>query len=270
MLYYIYGEKTMKKFLTTMACGAMLATAANADFARVEAGAGLWMQTPTGYSSRTDGDGLLNLDGTYISSETDSTETYAWILVKHPLPIIPNLRLEYVTLSDEGDTTGTINGVGIPGGAASPTTIDMTQFDIIPYYNLLDNTFWITIDVGLDIKVIQSDITFGAVPSSNPLVPGFEAYSSSDTTAIPLLYLRGRVQIPTTNIGFESDVKVISDGTNTMYDVRGKVDYTLDFIPIVQPALEVGYRVQQLTVDDGSTQVDLNYAGVYAGLMLRF
>ena len=55
-----------------------------------------------------------------------------------------------------------------------------------------------------------------------------------------------------------------------MYDVRAKVDYTFDITPIIQPAIEVGYRVQQITVDDGENQVDLNYAGVYAGLMLRF
>ena len=259
----------MKKIITTCAMAALFASSLSADFARVELGGGMWQQTPNGYAERTDGDGVLNLDGKYVSNEKESSEVYAWILIKHPLPIIPNVRIEYVSIADEGKTSGKVAGLSIPGDA--PTTIDMKQYDIIPYYNLLDNTFWITVDVGLDIKVVQSDVNVGAVSSGIPGVPDFNAYSSSDTTAIPLLYVRGRVEIPATNIGLEADVKAITDGTNTMYDARAKVDYTLGFIPVIQPAIEVGYRVQKMKIDDGSkSQVDIDYSGVYAGLMLRF
>ena len=175
-----------------------------------------------------------------------------------------------MSISDEGTTTGTsIGGISIPWGIGLPTTIDMKQYDVIPYYNILDNTFWTTIDLGLDVKVIESDATVGAVSTSFPGV-GFPGYNSTDTTVVPLLYARARVEIPATNIGLETDVKAITDGTNTMYDVRAKVDYTLGFIPVVQPAVEVGYRVQKLKIDDGATQVDLDYSGVYAGIMLRF
>jgi len=252
----------MKKLLTACALTTLFGASLQADIMRVEAGVGAWAQTPSGYASRNDGGGLIDLEGDYISSENESTETYAWILFKHPLPIIPNLRLEYVTVSDEGKTSGTVNGIGVPDG--TPTTIDMTQYDIIPYYNLLDNTFWMTVDLGLDVKVIQSDTTVSAVQ------PLYDGYSSTDTTVIPLIYLRTRVEIPVTNIGLEADAKAITDGTNTMYDLRAKVDYTLDFIPVVQPGLEVGYRVQKIIIDDGANQVDLEYAGVYAGLMVRF
>ena len=260
----------MKKLLTACALTTLFGASLQADIMRVEAGVGAWAQTPSGYANRNDGDGLIDLDGTFTSSEKESTETYAWILFKHPLPIIPNLRLEYVTVSDEGKTSGRVNGMEIPDGEAAPTTIDMTQYDIIPYYNLLDNTFWMTVDLGLDVKVIQSDTTVAAVSSPIPGVSDFPGYSSTDTTVIPLIYLRTRVEIPVTNIGLEADAKAITDGTNTMYDLRAKVDYTLDFIPVVQPGLEVGYRVQKLIVDDGANQVDLEYAGVYAGLMVRF
>jgi len=268
----------MKKIVTGLATLAVLASTVSADFARVEMGGGAFTQTPQGYIHAKDGDGALSLDGTYTSNETAQTNIYIWALVKHPIPILPNLRLEYVTLTDEGESTGTINNVNLPIQGA-PTTFDIAQYDIVPYYNILDNTFWTTIDLGLDIKVIQTDATVGAVYSDPVVVSGvttvpatklYDGYKNSQTTVVPLLYIRTRVQIPITNIGLEADVKAISDGTNTMYDARAKVDYTLDFIPVVQPALEVGYRVQKLKVDDGDNQVDLTYAGVYAGLMLRF
>ncbi len=267
----------MKKIITTFAAGAVLASTLSADFARVEAGAGSWVQTPSGELATTANSDFLSLDGVYRTSEDQSAEMYAWMLIKHPLPFIPNLRLEYVSLSDSGDFDRYIEG---QYAGKSPTTIDMKQFDIIPYYNLLDNTFWVTVDVGLDIKVIQSDIVVEAIgnETENSLFDGvtnainsfIPAYESSDTTPIPLLYLRGRVEIPTTNIGVESDIKFITDGDNTIYDLRAKVDYTFDISPIIQPAVEVGYRVQKFDIDTEDTYGSLEYAGLYAGVMLRF
>jgi len=256
----------MKKILTSLAAVVTLASTLSADFARVEMGAGVWSQTPTGFASRTDGDGALNLDGTYTSSEKDSQEMYAWVLVKHPLPILPNLRLEYVSVYDEGLTDGKINGYQATNDM--PTTLDTVQYDVIPYYNILDNTFWTTIDLGLDIKFIQADTEIKEIGVAGSLLTA--SYSSSDTTVVPLLYVRTRVQVPMTGLAAEADIKAISDGTNTLYDIRAKIDYTLDIFPVIQPAIEVGYRIQQLTVDDGDTQIDLNYSGVYAGVMLRF
>jgi len=253
----------MNKILTTLVGGALLASSLNADLARVEMGVGTWMQTPSGSSQTSDTSGLLSMKGTYTSSESDSSEIYFWALIKHPIPIVPNLRLEYVTLSDEGTTTGTVNGLK---AADAPTAIDMTQIDIIPYYNLLDNTFWMTVDVGLDIKVLTTDVKVNDLVATGT----DDIFNASESTALPLLYLRGRVEIPATNIGFESDVKYISYDSATMYDIRLKVDYTLDFIPVIQPALELGYRMQKFDVSDSDTNIDLEYAGMYVGLMARF
>ena len=259
----------MKKFIGSLCAAVLLGSAVQADFLRVEMGGGVWEQTPSGYAERHDNDGVLKLDGTYTSNEKASSEVYVWALLKHPIPIVPNLRLEYVTLSDKGQTTGSVGGMKIPGTA--PTTIDTKQYDVIPYYNLLDNTFWLTLDIGIDAKFVQSDATVGAVSSGIPGVPDFSGYSSTDSTVIPLLYLRTRAQIPATGIGLEADAKAITDGTNTAYDVRAKIDYTLEFVPVIQPGIEVGYRAIKLKVDDGTkSQVDLDYQGIYAGMMLRF
>ena len=255
----------MKKILSSLALGVILASSvANADFIRVEAGAGTWAQTPSGYA---DGTGILNLNGKYTSAEKEKTGAYAWIFIKDPLPIIPDLRLEYASISDEGTTMVTVNNQSLSTEGA-PTTVDMNQYDIIPYYNLLDNTFWMTIDAGIDLKVIQSDSTIGALKQNGVTI--YKGDSSSNTTVVPLVYLRSRVQIPTTNLGIEAEGKAITDGTDTMYDVQAKVDYTFDFVPVIRPAIEIGYRMQKLRVNDGSNQIDLTYRGPYMGLMARF
>ncbi|NOR58474.1 MAG: TIGR04219 family outer membrane beta-barrel protein [Sulfurimonas sp.] len=249
----------MKKILTALTCVGIMATAANADLARVEMGVGAWTQNSSGKITYTDN----GADGTYASSEKDVTQPYVWALIKHPIPIVPNLRLEYVALEDKGLATGQFKDFDI-GGVSTTMAYDMKQYDIIPYYNILDNTAWITLDLGLDIKVVEA--SYNAAPSTP-----FTGYRGSETIALPLLYVRGRVEIPATNIGLEADVKYVTYSSSTVYDVRAKIDYTLDFIPVIQPAIEVGYRVQKIDIsDDSSLNVDLEFSGAYAGLMLRF
>ena len=250
----------MKKILTTLVAGVLLATTASADFSRMEMGIGAWQQTPSGAITYADtGVGFEDK-----SKENSQTEGYAWLLVKHPIPILPNFRLEYVSALNEGTynvLTGTPVG-GIPTGSASE--LEMTQVDIIPYYNILDNTGWVTLDLGLDIKVI--DIEYSA--------NGVDILDSLDvdiaSTVVPLGYIRARVQIPATNLGFEADVKYITYDSNTVSDIRVKVDYTLDFIPVVQPGIEIGYRMQTFDIEDSGLTLDMEYKGVYAGLTARF
>jgi outer membrane protein len=248
-------ESYMKKILSTLVCAACLASVASADFLRVEAGAGAWMQTPSGgLVASTAGD-----TGSDISNETEQTEGYVWVMVKHFVPIVPNLRVEYVSLRNEGTATGTFDNFTAQG----KSSLDMTQYDIIPYYNLLDNTFWVTVDVGIDLKMVEMDYK-----ADDGTAAG---YSDSLSAPIPMLYLRARTELPLTGLGAEADVKYISYSDTTVYDVRIKLDYTLGFIPIIQPALEVGYRMQKFESDDlDEINLNLDYAGVYAGLMLRF
>jgi len=250
----------MKRSFYALTCAAVLASSAMADFARVEMGAGVWSQTPKGEASYTDN----GANGRYVSDEKEENSAYVWALVKHPIPIVPNLRLEYVSIEDDGKATGQFKDFNI-GAVSTTLSYEMKQYDIIPYYNILDNTAWITLDLGLDIKVV--DLSYTAAP----LAP-FTGYSDSVTFAVPLLYVRGRVEIPATNIGIEADIKYVSTGDSTVYDARAKVDYTLDFFPVIKPALEVGYRVQKLDIDedDVDAKADIDFSGVYAGLMVRF
>lgn len=250
----------MKRSFYASLCVALLASGAMADMARVEMGAGIWSQSPKGDASYTDG----GADGRYVSSQKDESSPYVWALIKHPIPVVPNLRLEYVSIEDSGVASGQFKDFDI-GAATTTLSYEMKQYDIIPYYNILDNTPWVTLDLGLDIKVI--DLSYTAAPSAP-----FGGYSDDVMFALPLLYVRTRAEIPSTNIGLEADVKYVTTGDSSAYDVRAKVDYTFEITPLIQPALEVGYRVQKLDIDenDVDAKLDIDYSGFYAGLMLRF
>lgn len=250
----------MKKLLSTLALGAVLGTAANADFLRFEMGAGVWGETPSGTATYNAGG---NAGGTNVFNEDQDTSPYVWLLVKHPIPIIPNVRLEYTSIHATGVASGEWGGIIAPVGSES--VLDVDQYDIIPYYNILDNTMWMTVDLGIDIKVISAD--FKVEPNGL-----FTGYEDTATTAIPLAYARARVEIPATNLAFEADGKYITYDGSTVYDMRAKVDYTFDISPVVQPALEIGYRAQKIQIDDDSVDVksDVDFKGFYGGLMLRF
>jgi outer membrane protein len=254
----------MKKILSTLALSAAMSTIASADMVRLEMGVGGWNQEPSGTITYTD----HNAEGRYDTDGVGETEIYAWMLIKHPIPIIPNLRLEYVDVNDNGYVNGTFENFST-NGKYEKASLQLTQYDIIPYYNILDNTFWTTIDLGIDIKVVDSTFKAEGVHINN--IGSIGNYTDSSTVAIPMVYGRARVEIPGTDLGLESDVKYITYDGSTVYDVRAKIDYTFD-LDVIQPGIEVGYRVQKFDIkdDDDNTKMNMDFSGVYAGLMLRF
>ena len=254
-----------KKTLTVLALSAAFFSAANADFGRVEMGVGSWDSKSSGALNYQDA-AVPGAKGSYTSNEKSNSSVYVWALIKHPVPIIPNVRLEYSTLSDEGEADGEFADFKITGIATG--NIDITQYDAALYYNILDNTFWTTLDVGLNVRFMDTEFlakgTIDGIPNTD--------YTVSETLALPMGYVRARVEIPATNIGLEVDGKYVTYDGSTISDYRAKIDYTFDFVPVIQPAIEVGYRVQKfdLTYNDDQTNMDIEFAGIYAGLMLRF
>ena len=224
----------IKKFLSALfVFGTILTTTMHADFIRMEMGAGIWAQTPAG-----------EMDLSNISDETEAARAYAWAIVKHPIPLIPNVRVEYTNVVSS--TGGNIN-----------VKYEMVQYDFVPYYNILDNTAWVTLDIGLDLKVV----------SAKEEITDIE----TDSTVFPLAYLRTRFQLPFSGLAAEADVKYLSYDANTVYDVRAKIDYTFTSFPVIEPAIEFGYRVQKFETDELlGAKMNMEFAGIYLGLMARF
>ena len=252
----------MKKLLSIAAMTALMATSANADFLRVEGAVGAWNSSPTGDISYAKNS--FNLAD--AAGLNDSTNMYAWIYLKHPIPIVPNLRLEYADPSFDGKVASiTWNGENY---ANVNNTLSLTQYDAILYYNLLDNTFWMTIDLGLDVKFIEGNYKIDAD------ISGSAAVNQDLHLVMPLAYARGRVQIPVTNIGIEVLARGMSYGGSEVIDAEIKIDYTMDFVPVVQPGLELGYRYQKVKLDASDIGADANldttFSGIYGGIMIRF
>ncbi|MCJ7766597.1 MAG: TIGR04219 family outer membrane beta-barrel protein [Thiovulaceae bacterium] len=257
----------MNKILSIAAIAALLTSAANADLMRVEGAVGAWQSDPSGtvqYGNDAAFDVVEN------AGFTKTTNAYAWVYIKHPVPVLPNLRLEYADPHFSDTTKLDLSYGGKKFTAGASNALSLKQYDAVLYYNILDNTFWTTVDLGLDIKYIDGNynITGDAGGTTATTV------DQDFTITAPLAYLRGRVQIPVTNIGIEAIARGITYSGNRIVDAEVKLDYTMDFIPLVQPGLEVGYRYQQVKLDGGSIGIDADldttFEGLYAGLMVRF
>ncbi len=253
----------MKKILIIISFELLITSSLMADFMRIEMGTGAWINTASGEKIYV----LDDLIAKDVSLERKNTNPYLWILLKHPIPLIPNLRLEYVSVSTKGIANGTFEDFVARDAL---TQFDMTQYDFIPYYNLLDNRAFITLEVGMDIKIIELEYEANAVSVIKK--PQLNTYLSSNTVILPLLYTRTRIEIPNTNIGLEADIKFLSYSSSSVYDLRVKIDYTIDFISTIQPAIELGYRMQKYDIDEADLEgkLFLKISGFYAGLMIRF
>jgi len=212
----------------------LFSVSASADFLRVEGGIGLFHAEPGGSFEAKNSGTDLDLKQAGIDTEND---LYAWLYLKHPVPIIPNVRVEYLDLTHKPDGGG---------------TFDVKELDGILYYNLLDNLLFITADLGVDVKYVEA---------TGSMLDG--------TATLALLYGRVRVE-PVEWLGIEALLEATNYGDNKGYDARVKLDYTMTFVPVIQPGLEVGYRIHKLQYKIGDYIDKGEYSGVYAGLMVRF
>ena len=245
-----------------------------ADLWKVDAAAGVYNSGSSGTITSTLNQTLYFKD-TLVDAESEY-KGYFYISLKHPLAIVPNVRFEYMALALKGDSievgarsTFFTKGVSVRSDLVS-SSLGMTQYDSILFYSLIDGDAGITFDLGLDVKYLISDYEISSI-----------AVSSKESSIIPLLYLRGRFDTPLTGFGVEGDVKYITDGSSTVYDVRIKVDYTMTFVPVLHPGVELGYRIQQFTsygdesaligpILSSDTDSDIYFGGFYAGASVKF
>ncbi len=255
----------MSKILSGLLFAGLLSASVQADVVRVEMGAGVWSNEFSGAVSSTGVVDPITADELGYDKENKG---YAWLYVKHPIPVLPNLRLEYAAVDFSGTSkTPTFDYKGVTYTANAKTDLTLDQIDAIMYYNLLDNTGWTTIDLGLDIKVVQAE--FNARQSD-----GSDAVQEKETLPLPMAYGRLRFELPGTDLGIEGTAKYTAYKDSKVTDYTIKADYILvDLLP-VDIGVEVGYRFQQYDIDgtdfDIDTSLDIEVDGIFAGATIKF
>ena len=236
----------MKKTVVSMivALGLMTGTA-QADFLGLYVGGGVWDHDPSGDFSSVGSPSIGLEDDLGMGSET---EGYFYVAFEHPIPLVPNLRIDSTALTHDGNASGVdFNGSTLSG----PATISLDSMDLLLYWRLLDN--WINLDIGLSLRDFDGEFTVGT-----------ETIGISES--IPTVYAAVMFDMPFTGLSIGGDFYHTGLDDNSLDDLRLRVAYEMGVI-----GFEGGLRNYSLKLGDvDGVDADMTFDGIFLGVFLHF
>ncbi|MCV2403727.1 TIGR04219 family outer membrane beta-barrel protein [Marinomonas sp. C2222] len=226
----------MKLFSSVFAFSILLLTStAHADFigANVEVG-----------GFKTEADFKTNSSNDFVFE--DSTGTYFSIDVQHPIPLIPNARVDTFEFDVDGKS------------GTTDSTLDVSLKDVTGYYGI--SLLWVGVEAGLLGRNISINYTEGGTDKN------------ASNALLPMYYLSAKLSIPGTNIQIAAeskqsidlqilaDLNMVEDANDSASDVIYKIAYQ----PIPILGLEVGYREMNHIIDS----VTMDHTGYFLGVTI--
>lgn len=239
----------MKKLLLGAIVALLPLTASAAMILGFQVGAGSWTHDPSG-SIRTSADVGVSADLKNDLNLAEESEGYAYFLVEHPVPLIPNFK--YVNTNLKSSGTGAVNFDfnGTTYNSAVNTTLDLSNTDYILYYEVLDNV--VSFDIGINAKKIEGQAIVDA-----------DVVNFSGT--IPMLYVAAEIVLPA-GFALAAEINTLSAGGDAITDTTAKVMYTTDFML----GIEAGIRSVSIDVDIDTVKTNMEFSGIFAGVYFKF
>ncbi|RZA01786.1 MAG: TIGR04219 family outer membrane beta-barrel protein [Moraxellaceae bacterium] len=245
----------MKK-LTLAATFALLATpTVQADtIFGIYAGAGVWQSEYSGEA----GDPSITLKDLGFKERDNN---FYYIAIEHPIPVIPNIRLEHLDLSSKQTSTITrtfeLDGTPYLIGDRVTSDFDLTHTDATLYYEILDN--WVNLDIGVTARMFDGYVKATSTTSSEKV--------NVDQT-LPLFYAKAQFDLPLTGLSAGVEGNFIKYKDDELSDYRVKVSYLFD--SAFDIGVEVGYRQLSLAIDEDDVEADVELKGPYASAIVHF
>jgi len=249
-----------KTLLTSLALVAVAhAPAAQADAVGFEFGGGAWQKSYSGTASDADGRSFDVEDDLGID---DNRNGYFWAALEHPVPVLPNLRVERSSLDTDGEGTVTrqftFKGQTFTANEDVESTLDIQQTDLIAYYEVLDN--WASLDIGLNVRMLDGDVRIESQDRNR-------SEERSFSSPVPMAHAALRFDVPLAGAWVGAQGSGISYSGSRFIDVRAMAGYEFDF----GLGFEAGYRRQNLKIDDiDDFDADLDADGAFAGAYFNF
>jgi outer membrane protein len=226
----------------------LLSNTANADFLGLYVGGGSWSHDPSGgFQSQDPGSDNISMKDTL--GLNDESEGYLYIAFDHPVPFLPNIRLEKTALTHNGVSSGVnFNGVNALSGNA---VVSLDSTDLTLYWRLLDN--WVNLDVGLTLRKFDGEFTIAS-----------ESLALQET--IPMIYAAAQFDLPLTGLSVGGDINVISLSGNSLTDTRLRLLYEIGVVGV-----EAGLRSTKIELDDvDNITTNITFDGLFLGAFLHF
>lgn len=234
---------------------AMLPALAQADILGLSAGVSAWYTGADG-DIKSGGDNL-GLDNQLGLDDEFSGQIFA--MFENPIPLIPNVRVQYSSTSLDGDgrvTANVFDRVSLDG--ATSTSFDVDQADAIVFWELLDTV--VHIDFGLQVKFVDGSIK---ISEKRPLGNTAEQDFS---VVLPMLYGGVGLNLPLTGLSIYGSVAGIGYAGNSIVDANLALTYEVNIVDVA-----LGWREEQIELDDvDDTDADFTLGGPYIGVGLSF
>ncbi|MEO3877043.1 TIGR04219 family outer membrane beta-barrel protein [Rheinheimera fenheensis] len=241
--------------------GSLVTTAAQADTLL-----GLYIGAD-GWRTSTDGS-FANDDQLQSFNFNDKTQSSYYVALEHPLPLLPNIRLQHNQLESNGLTvlnaSFSFAGETFAVDTDIANQVDLTNTDYVLYYEILDNDL-VSLDLGINAKHIDGSVAVADLGGSGAVAV------QDASTFIPMLYTSAIVGLPLTGLELFANGSFVSYDGSRVYDMQAGVAYALLDNLAVDLRLKLGYRAVNLRLDDiDNLYADLDFKGAFAGIELHF
>lgn len=225
----------------------------------VYAGASYWNQNYDGFVRDLDATANTEIDLENDLGFDDDDGNVFYVAFEHPIPLIPNIRLQQTSL--ETDANGSVsqnfefNGEMFSISDDVASSIDLSHTDATFYWEILDN--YVSLDIGLTARMIDGEVSIESTTQSAK--EDFDA-------VIPLIYAGARVDLPLTGLYASISGNFLGDGDNSFLDYQASIGYETVF----RLGVEAGIRSLQLELDDiDDVQADITVDGAFIGLFIH-
>jgi outer membrane protein len=258
----------MKKIILGLGIAASLASA---DWLGASAGAGIWQENISGHiktgntinyfnnkSAETDGDrntGNLGLE--------DKSQPYIWAKIIQPIPIIPNVKVQYTKYNTSGTGLATGNfqlfGADININDRIHTDLTIDSYDATFFYEL--KPVIVDLEAGFGLNILDGKTTIKSLTTNQ---------TSSASWMVPLPYLYARAETtPVFGLSVEAQAKYLNVAVGHYYDYQGAIKYHLP-LPIFDISLAAGYKSQDILGKNGGDETNLKFKGGFAELGIKW
>lgn len=236
----------------------LLPSVTMADTLAFEVGGYNWNQDYAGDIQ----DGLDQIDLTNTLGLSDDSGTSIYLVIEHPLPLLPNIKLQRtemeINASELLSEEVTFDGETYTVDADVTTDLDLSHTDATLYYEILDNI--VSLDLGLTVRKFDGEVKLTSSSLNQSSEEEFD-------DIVPLLYLATRVDLPLTGLYAGLSVNWLSASDSSLTDYELVLGWQSGF----GLGIKAGLRDFDLEYeDDTNEKANVTADGAFVGASYRF
>ncbi|WP_372965421.1 TIGR04219 family outer membrane beta-barrel protein [Marinobacter sp.] len=244
----------MRKLMIVLGGSLVLAAPlANADILGVGANVSYWDSDFSG-DVVNKGSAVDIEDDLNMSSDGNANFTANF---EHPIPLLPNVRVNYTDISQSGSGNIGAGGFDVIGANSSvDSELDIEQLDATFYYEVLDN--WVNLDLGLTARKFDSELVLRDKRSG-------QVSNTSVDAVVPMGYAAVRFDLPFSGVSVGGEGNVIAYDGDSLHDFNVYGQYQFAMVQ-----LRAGYRQMAIDYEDDDDQLDVELSGPFASVGVSF